>query len=133
DGWSIAPLLADLATAYTARVAGTAPAGPPLPVQYADYTLWQRARLGHEDDPASPLARQIAYWTRQLAALPGEVPLPADRPRPRTPSYAGGVVDLTLPPALQAQLQAVARAHGATLFMLLQAAVAALLARLGAD
>ena len=132
DGWSIAPLLEDLATAYTARRAGTAPAFVPLPVQYADYTLWQRARLGREDDPASPLARQIAYWTTQLAALPAELALPTDRPRPRTPTYGGGVVDFTLPAALTAQLQALARAEGATLFMLLQAALAALLTKLGA-
>ncbi|MEQ1575330.1 MAG: amino acid adenylation domain-containing protein, partial [Vicinamibacterales bacterium] len=132
DGWSIAPLLDDLASAYAARVMGAAPAFPALPIQYADYTLWQRALLGREDDGASPLARQIAYWTRQLAGMPVELPLPTDRSRPRTPSFAGGVVEIALQPALHAQLQDMARAHGATLFMLLQAALAALLTRLGA-
>ena len=132
DGWSVTPLLDDLANAYAARRNGAAPAFTPLPVQYADYTLWQRALLGNEGDPDSPLARQIAYWTRQLAALPAELALPTDRPRPLTPSYAGAAIDITLTPALHAQLQALARAQGATLFMLLQAALALLLSKLGA-
>ncbi|HZJ71261.1 MAG TPA: condensation domain-containing protein, partial [Planctomycetota bacterium] len=131
DGWSLTPLLDDLATAYVARRHHAAPAFPPLAVQYADYTLWQRALLGDEGDPTSPLARQIAYWRATLAALPAELPLPTDRPRPLTPSYAGATLDFHIAPALHAQLQALARAHGATLFMLLQAALASLLTRLG--
>ena len=72
-------------------------------VQYADYTLWQRALLGREEDPASPLALQIAYWTSQLADLPVELALPTDRPRPRTPSYAGGAVGIAIPAELHAK------------------------------
>ncbi len=131
DGWSVTPLLDDLARAYAARRTGAAPAFTPLPVQYADYTLWQRALLGREDDATSPLARQIAYWTAQLAGLPAELALPTDRPRPPTPSYAGDVVGFTVPAALHARLQDLARARGATLFMLLQAALAALFTKLG--
>ncbi|MCK1815260.1 amino acid adenylation domain-containing protein, partial [Streptomyces sp. XM4011] len=76
DGWSLTPLAADLMTAYTARRAGSPPAWTPLPVQYADYTLWQRDLL---DD--SLLTEQLDYWRRQLDGLPAELGLPTDRPR----------------------------------------------------
>jgi amino acid adenylation domain-containing protein/non-ribosomal peptide synthase protein (TIGR01720 family) len=132
DGWSIGPLLDDLAAAYTARRAGAAPAWTPLPVQYADYTLWQRARLGRAGESGSLLAHQLAHWRSALADVPAELRLPGARPRPRVPREAGGVVPFTVPPALAARLREVARAHDATLFMLLQAAVSALLTRLGA-
>ncbi len=131
DGWSTAPLLEDLARAYAARLQGHAPDFAPLPVQYADYTLWQQALLGSEEDPASPLARQIAYWTEQLADLPVELPLPTERTRPLTPSYVGGAVGISISPELHGKLAEICREHGATLFMLLQAALAALLSKLG--
>ncbi|HWX87940.1 MAG TPA: amino acid adenylation domain-containing protein, partial [Solirubrobacteraceae bacterium] len=131
DGWSIAPLLDDLSKAYAARLKGQAPAFRPLPVQYADYTLWQHALLGDEEDCASPLAGQIAYWSRKLADLPVELPLPTERPRPRTPSYAGGTVGIPIKPELHAKLQELGREQGATLFMVLQAALAALLTKQG--
>ncbi|MDH2430927.1 condensation domain-containing protein, partial [Sphaerisporangium sp. TRM90804] len=72
DAWSFAPLSRDLMAAYEARLAGRAPAFTGLPVQYADYALWQREVLGEQDRPDSRLARQLGYWTRQLAALPAE-------------------------------------------------------------
>jgi amino acid adenylation domain-containing protein len=132
DGWSVAPLARDLAAAYTARQAGTAPDWRPLPVQYADYTLWQRELLGAPDDPASPLNRQLDFWRQSLAGLPDQLELPADRPRPAVPSYRGGTVSVALDSELHRSLVRLARQHGSTLFMVLRAGLAALLTRLGA-
>ncbi|GLU50313.1 non-ribosomal peptide synthetase [Nocardiopsis ansamitocini] len=132
DGWSLAPLARDLAAAYSARVTGGAPALAPLPVQYADYTLWQREALGDEDDPDSDIARQLAFWRRTLAGTPEELALPTDRPRPAEPSGRGGAVPVELPARLHRDLAALARSRGASLFMVLQAGLAALLTRLGA-
>ncbi|MEU0179538.1 amino acid adenylation domain-containing protein, partial [Streptomyces massasporeus] len=132
DGWSMAPLARDLGAAYRARCAGRAPELRPLPVQYADYTLWQRDVLGDEDDPGSELARQVAYWRHTLARLPEELSLPADRPRPAEMSFRGDTVDLWIPADTHGRLSALAREQQASVFMLLQAALAALLGRLGA-
>ncbi len=132
DGWSIPPLLADLGTAYRARREGRPPAFAALPVQYADYTLWQRDLLGREDDPDSELARQARFWREALAGIPEELALPADRPRPSGPSYEGGTVEFTIPAPLHAALAGLARQGRATLFMVAQAAFALLLSGLGA-
>ncbi|WP_026314149.1 non-ribosomal peptide synthetase [Actinomadura flavalba] len=132
DGWSMAPLARDVILAYAARAAGEAPSWAPLPVQYADYTLWQRELFGSEDDPDSLVSRQLAHWTEALAGLPEELPLPADRPRPATASYRGGTVRFELDAAAHARLRTLARETGASLFMVVQAAYAALLTRLGA-
>ncbi|MFF5126975.1 amino acid adenylation domain-containing protein [Streptomyces syringium] len=126
DGWSEAPLLRDLSTAYRARTEGKAPEWQALPVQYADYALWQRELL--EDIGA----QQSEFWTRTLAGLPQELALPTDRPRPAQASHTGGIVHFHLPAELHARLESVALTHGTTLFMALQAALATLLTRLGA-
>ncbi|MEV6974201.1 amino acid adenylation domain-containing protein [Kitasatospora sp. NPDC093806] len=133
DGWSLGPLFRDLAEAYTARRDGAeAPGWEPLPVQYADYTLWQNRLLGADTDPESLLSRQLAHWRRALDGLPDELPLPLDRPRPPVPTHRGDVVELELDAALHARLTALAAEHGVTLFMVLQAAYATLLHRFGA-
>ncbi|MGD0065236.1 MAG: amino acid adenylation domain-containing protein, partial [Streptosporangiaceae bacterium] len=93
DGWSMDILMADLAAAYRARRDGRPPRWAPLPVQYADYALWQRDLLGSGDtNGGGLLAEQVGYWERALAGLPEELALPFDRPRPAQPSRRGGQV-----------------------------------------
>ncbi|GHC67183.1 hypothetical protein GCM10010349_39890 [Streptomyces flavofungini] len=147
DGWSFAPLTEDLMAAYETRRAeaagshrvphdgwaSAAEALAPAPaVQYADYGLWQRELLGDPDDPASPLAHQLAYWRRQLADLPEQVDLPFARPRPAEPSYGGETLSVAWDAELHRRLSALAQETGTSLFMVLQAGLAALLTRLGA-
>nr|WP_245673041.1 non-ribosomal peptide synthetase [Nocardia lijiangensis] len=130
DGFSMGPLTRDLMTAYADRVAGRSPQLAPLAVQYADFTLWQREVLGAEDDPESVLAQQIVFWREQLAGLPEQLELPADRPRPSAASYRGDVLRFEIDAEVHAALVAVAQRHHSTLFMAVHTALAVLLARL---
>ena len=132
DGWSLAPLVRDLCDAYTAHRAAATPTTPPLEVQYADYTLWQRELLGSADDADSLMARQLAYWREQLTGAPELIELPTDRPRPVLATYHGDVVPFEVPAALADRLTTLSKQEGVSLFMVLQAAVATLLTKLGA-
>ncbi|MCB8909519.1 non-ribosomal peptide synthase/polyketide synthase [Rhodococcus rhodochrous] len=130
DGWSTGPMARDIMVAYTARTEWEEPSWAPLPVQYADYTLWQRQVLGAEDDPQSLISRQLDYWRRTLAGVPDQLDLPADRPRPAVQSYSGATVDFSIDPELHRELVALARTRNASLFMVVHAALSVLLARM---
>ncbi|GLY97852.1 non-ribosomal peptide synthetase [Actinoplanes sp. NBRC 103695] len=125
DGSSMEPLMRDFSEAYELRRAGRAPQWTELPVQYADFALWQREAVKLFRD-------QVAYWTGLLAGLPDELPLPTDRVRPAVGTYRGGSVPLAVPVGVHQNVVALARRHGASVFMVVQSAVAALLSRLGA-
>ena len=143
DGWSAGLLMRELTAAYQSRLAGLVPDWPDPPVQYADYTLWQRALLGGDREaggwdaggtrePGGMLGEQLRYWMSALAGLPEQLDLPADRPRPAEPSYRGAVLGTDLGTELHARLLELAREHQVTLFMVVQAALVVLLARCGA-
>ncbi|MFI1393499.1 amino acid adenylation domain-containing protein [Streptomyces sp. NPDC020681] len=132
DGWSYAPFLADLERAFAARSAGAAPGWAPLPVQYADYTLWQRELLGDQRDPASLDAHQLAYWRERLSGMPQELTLPADRPRPAVASHRGAVTPIRIDATTHRRIHELAQHSGTSVFMVLHAALAGLLSRLGA-
>ncbi|MFJ4011024.1 amino acid adenylation domain-containing protein [Streptomyces sp. NPDC090026] len=131
DGWSLGPLAEDLTAAYTARCDGQSPQWAPLPVQYADYTLWQRELLGG-DEPDSLYRRQLDHWTERLAGLPESLDLPTDRARPAVASFAGDVLPVELDEELTEAVRRLALRTGTTVSMVLQAGLAGLLSRLGA-
>uniref|UniRef100_UPI00211B21E7 condensation domain-containing protein n=1 Tax=Streptomyces sp. NRRL B-24572 TaxID=1962156 RepID=UPI00211B21E7 len=104
----------------------------PLPVQYADYALWQRDMLGDPEDPDSTAHEQLAHWRKALDGIPAETRLPADRPRPTEPSHRGAVVTAELDAGAHRALAAVARARRGTFFMVARAALALALRAAGA-
>ncbi|WP_084655262.1 non-ribosomal peptide synthetase [Nocardia altamirensis] len=130
DGWSLGPLARDLMTAYAVRAAGETPVLAPLPVQYADFSIWQRSVLGSEDDPQSRISAQAQYWRAALAGLPDELPLPFDRPRPATRSFSGARVAFSIGAELHQRLQQVAKEQQGSLFMVLHTGLAVTLAGL---
>nr|WP_161928687.1 non-ribosomal peptide synthetase [Gordonia crocea] len=130
DGESIAPLVGDLVTAYTARTGGASAPLRPLPVQFADYAIWQHRVLGSPSDETSVVRRQLAYWSEQLAGLPELLELPTDHPRPAASSGRGARIDFTVPAPVAASVARLARSRGATPFMVVHTALAALLARM---
>ncbi len=135
DEWSVVPLLRDLTTAYAARVEGRDPGWDPLPVTYADYARWAHEVLGDATDPESRAGSQLAYWRQALSGVPGELPLPGDRPRPDAVDgsrRAAGHVGFVLDAGLHTEVDLLARATGTSMFMVLHSALAALLTAHGA-
>ncbi|MBH0776868.1 amino acid adenylation domain-containing protein [Nocardia sp. NEAU-351] len=131
DGASMAPLATDLMTAYAARANGVAAEFVPLPVQYADFALWHRELLGDESDPESLAAHQIEFWTGSLTGAPDLLELPTDRPRPAVQSLRSADLAFTVDPALHRGVTELAAGAEVSLFMVVHAALAVLLARLG--
>jgi hypothetical protein len=128
DEWSAGILRRELSALYEAFVGGRPSPLAPLEVQYADYASWQREWLSGE-----VLATQLGYWRERLGGM-APLELPTDRPRPPVRSAVGASVPLVLGPELSAGVRALARAEGATVFMVLLAAFQALLGRwAGAD
>ena len=123
DGWSMSVLSRELRTLYQAFAAGRPSPLSELPIQYADFAVWQREWLRGER-----LEEQLAYWRTQLAGLP-PVPLITDRPRAAAPDFRGGFHRFTLPDGVSAGLRRLAASQGATLFMVLLAAFDILLFR----
>ncbi|HWO63421.1 MAG TPA: amino acid adenylation domain-containing protein [Umezawaea sp.] len=126
DGWSAGPLWRDLAQAYEARRSGREPRWSPLPVRYLDFAHWHRSLLDSEQDGL------LAFWTAELAGLPEEVPLPVDRSVRSGGVRPGASVPVEVDTSAHRALVDLARESRATVFMVLRAAVAALLSRLGA-
>ncbi|MBG7062616.1 non-ribosomal peptide synthase/polyketide synthase [Pseudomonas aeruginosa] len=124
DGWSMRVLVEELIALYGARRQGVEATLPDLPIQYADYAIWQRHWL-----EAGERERQLEYWMARLGGGQSVLELPTDRQRPALPSYRGARHELQLPQALGRQLQALAQGEGTTLFMLLLASFQALLHR----
>ncbi|HZF10731.1 MAG TPA: amino acid adenylation domain-containing protein [Thermoanaerobaculia bacterium] len=125
DGWSMGVLVRDMGELYGAVAARRPAVLPELPVQYADFAVWQREWLA-----AGALAEQLAWWRERLAGAPAELELPVDRPRPAVPSFRGAYLPLQLPAALSRDLSTFGRGRSATPFMVLLAAFTALLSRL---
>ncbi|MGZ3457437.1 MAG: amino acid adenylation domain-containing protein, partial [Archangium sp.] len=124
DGWSLSVLVRELASLYEAFSSGLPPSLPPLPIQYADFSLWQRQWL-----QGAVLQRHLDFWRQQLSGAPPALELPTDKPRPALQSFRGSSLPVLLPKSLSDSLKALAQHEGATPFMLLLAAWQLLLSR----
>ncbi len=125
DGWSTPILVQEIGAHYQARCSGMPANLPPLPIQYADFAVWQRQRL-----QGAALERLHRYWRQQLQGAPALIELPTDYPRPLMQSFRGAVLPFTLPPALTADLKVLCQREDVTLFMTLLTTFQILLARL---
>nr|WP_256390450.1 non-ribosomal peptide synthetase [Pseudomonas yamanorum] len=124
DGWSMGLMVDELISRYAASQQGRTLDMPPLPIQYADYAIWQRRWM-----EAGERDRQLAYWTRQLGDHPPVLELPTDHPRPAVQSLRGARLDIPLNGELSEGLKRLAQQHNASLFMVLLASFQALLYR----
>jgi amino acid adenylation domain-containing protein/non-ribosomal peptide synthase protein (TIGR01720 family)/FkbM family methyltransferase len=124
DGWSMGIFVREFATLYDAYASGKAAVLPELPIQYADFALWQRQWL-----QGATLEGHLAYWEQQLRGSPPRLELPTDRPRPAVQTYRGAVHSFTLPAPVSNALKALSRQEGATVFITLLAAWQTLLCR----
>src|SRR6185437_5462026 len=124
DGWSLGLITRELEILYQAYMTGGSSPLPEVPLQYADFAIWQRRWLADHE-----LETQSAYWRAQLAALPAPLEIPTDLPRHRQSSSAGASLEFELPAPIAESLRELGRNAGATLFMTLLAGFKALLAR----
>ena len=124
DGWSLGVLIDELSAYYRSFSTGTKADLPTLPIQYADFALWQRQWLTNE-----VLERQLSYWKQQLKGIPLLHQLKGDRPRPAIQTFRGGTEKLQLDSKLTQQLKKLSQESGSTLFMTLLAGFAVLLSR----
>ena len=124
DGWSLGVLQKELSLLYSAHVRGEPPSLPDLPIQYADFAIWQRRRM-----QGDRLEEELRYWREALNGIPPRLSLPIDHPRPALESFKGATLDFELPASLVDAAKELARGEGATFFMVLLAAFQVLLAR----
>ncbi|MDJ0835375.1 MAG: LLM class flavin-dependent oxidoreductase, partial [Acidobacteriota bacterium] len=124
DGWSIGLIIREISRCYEQRVLGGVPSLEPLAIQYADFAAWQRRNLDGDVRES-----QLRYWVDHLEGSPALLELPWDRPRPRLQTYRGAKVGFHIDPRLTDAAKGLAREHGATLFMVLEAVFAVLLHR----
>ncbi|REK80096.1 amino acid adenylation domain-containing protein, partial [Rhodococcus erythropolis] len=130
DGFSMGPMTRDVMISYEARSRGEKPGWHPLPIQFADYALWQREVLGSEDDPASLISRQVEFWKTRLSGVPDTFDLPMDRPRPAIATNRGRTHAFAIDAMLHVKILDLAAENNVTPFMVVHAAFAVLLSRL---
>jgi amino acid adenylation domain-containing protein/non-ribosomal peptide synthase protein (TIGR01720 family) len=124
DGWSLGIFASELSEIYTALVDEREPKLEPLPIQYADFAVWQRRWF-----EGAELERQLSYWKNHLAGAPAALEIPTDYPRPPIQSFDGGSVNFTMPRDLSEKVTELARSRGVTTFMFAMAAFSTLLHR----